>query len=81
MGNNKFKEKMNVSSTGKKVYSKLRHLQIEEDDLNADNFSEAAYRAGQYDMAKFFIKLYDGELNNEQVEIELAKLEPTEAVN
>ena len=44
---------MNIQSTLRKVYDKIKYIQIEEGDLTADNFGE----------------------------MELAKLEPTEAVN
>ena len=72
---------MNIDSNIRKVYNKSKYNQIDEDDLTAENFGEAAYRAGQYDMAKLLIKLFKGELTDNDLEMELAKLEPTEAVN
>ena len=72
---------MNIQSTLRKVYNKIKYIQIEEGDLTADNFGEAAFRAGQLDSAKLFMKIYNGELGDEDLEMELAKLEPTEAMN
>ena len=72
---------MNIQSNLRKIYNKIKSLQIEEDNLDADNFGQAAYYAGMLDASKLFMKLYNGELSEEEVDRELAKLEPTESVN
>ena len=72
---------MNIQSNFEKIYTKIKHGQIDESDLTPENFGEAAFRAGQLDMAKFLIKLYEGQLSDEEFNIELALLEPVEAVN
>ena len=72
---------MNVSAAERKVFNKIKYLQIPEDEITADNFGIAAFRAGQYDMAKFLMQLRNGELSDQQFNIELAKLEPMRMVN
>ena len=72
---------MNIQANLRKIYNRIRRLQIPEDDITADNYGQGAYFAGMLDSAKLFMKLYNGELTETQIEIELAKLEPTESVN
>jgi len=72
---------MNITAIERKIYNKVKYLQIPEDELTSVNFGEAAFRAGQLDMAKLLMSLRNGELSEEQVRIELAKLDSVEAVN
>ena len=72
---------MNITAVEKRAYSKLKLLQISEDELTAENFGTAAYNAGMLYMANFLMRLRGGELTQKEADLELAKLEPMEAVN
>ena len=72
---------MNVPAEYKKIFGKVERLQIAEEDLTIENFSEASFRAGQLDMAKLLMNLSNGDLSDEEYNFELAKLEPSESVN
>ena len=71
---------MNIQSTLSKIYNKIKHLQVE--DVDSDNFVQGAYFAGMLDSAKLFMKTYNGELTDEEIREELAKLDNyTKTVN
>ena len=66
---------VNIQSSLRKLYNTVNRKQIDEKDITAENFSRAAYMAGMLDSAKIFIKLYNGELSDEQFNYELNQLE------
>ena len=70
---------MNITAIERKIFNKIKHNQIEE--IDSTNFGEAAFRAGQLDMAILLMNLRNGELSEHQVEQEMAKLETVEMVN
>ena len=73
---------MNITAEERKIYNKVKHLQIAEDDITPVNFGLAAFRAGQLDMAKLLMKLRNGELSEYQLRTEVATLDNhTEMVN
>ncbi len=73
---------MNIAAIERKIYNKVKFLQISEDELTEANFLAAAYYAGMLDMGKLMVKCHNGELTEETVRIELAKLDnATRAVN
>ena len=73
---------MNIQAVERKIYNKVKFLQIPEDDITPVNFGAASYYAGMLDMGKLLIKCHNGELTEEEVRIELAKLDSaTRAVN
>ena len=72
---------MNIQSTLRKIYNKIKYIQIEEDDLTPENFGAGAFNAGMLYSAKLFMKCYNGEMTEEELNVELAKLESAEVVN
>ena len=72
---------MNIQSNLRKLYNKIKYLQIDADDFTSENFSRGIYYAGMLDASKLFMKLYNGELTQEEIDFEIAKLEPAEVVN
>jgi hypothetical protein len=73
---------MNIQATERKIYNKVKFLQIPEDEVTSENFGASAYYAGMLDMGKLLIKCHNGELTDEDVRVELAKLDnATKSVN
>ena len=72
---------MNVNAALRKVYNKIKYLQIPEEEIDSVNAAAATYYAGMEDSAKLFMNIYLGEISESQLEEELAKLEPMESVN
>lgn len=65
---------MNISAAFRQIHNAVKHIQIPEGELNSENFGEAAFKAGQYDMSKIYTNLYNGDLSEHQLKIEIAKL-------
>ena len=65
---------MNIQSVLSKVYNTVKFSQIPEDEVTAENFGRASYMAGMLDSAKIFMKIYNGEVDEREVEYEMAKL-------
>ena len=73
---------MNIAAQERKVYNKIKFLQIPEDELTPENFAAAAYYAGILDGLKIITPVHRGELTDHQVDVELAKLDSaTRAIN
>ena len=64
---------MNIQQVLRKVYNQVRSYQIPETDVKPENFARAIYMAGMLDSAKIFIKIYNGELSEHQIDMEMAK--------
>lgn len=62
---------MNTQSTLRKIYNNIKNLQIPDEEVVPENMTRAVYMAGMLDSAKIFIKVYNGELSEEGVELEM----------
>jgi len=65
---------VNISAAFREIHNAVKYIQIAEKDLTEENFGEAAFKAGQYDMSKILTNLYNGDITERQLKIEIAKL-------
>ena len=72
---------MNLTAVERKIWNKIKHLQIPESEITPVNFGAASFYAGAEYMCKLIMNLRNGDLTEQQVDIELAKLIPMETVN
>lgn len=71
---------MNIQKELSKLYNVIKYLQISEDEITAENVMKASYYAGMQDSAKMFMNIYNGDLTQHQVDVEIAKLKESSAV-
>ena len=64
---------MNIQQTLSKVYNQVKSFQIKDEDVLPGNFTRAIYMQGMLDSAKIFMKIYNGELTEQQIDLEMSK--------
>lgn len=65
---------MNIAAAFREIHNAVKHIQISEEELTSENFGEAAFKAGQYDMSKILTNLYNGDISERQLKVEVGKL-------
>jgi len=66
---------LNIQKTLFKVYNIIKGYQIK--DVTPENITRAAYMDGMLDSAKIFFKIYNGELSEEGVDLEMKRFKET----
>ena len=72
---------MNIQGTLRRVYNKIKNLQIPDGEISNENLSRAIYLTGMLDSAKIFMNIYNGDLSEGDLEEELKRLEYEEIPN
>ena len=72
---------MNIQSILSRIYNTIRFNQIPEEEVQPHNITRMIYMAGMLDASKLFMSVYNDEVTEQEIEVELAKLKRWESVN